>query len=76
MIFRTVCGSWSHDNVWVVAEQTYLFPAYVPAAGVEDYRTLIAQVVPLVEASGGRVDRRLASDDETVEIFVVSFPRL
>jgi hypothetical protein len=59
--------------VFVVADHTYLFLAHVPAAGVDDYREFIARVLPLVEESGGRLDRRLASDDETIEIFIVSF---
>jgi hypothetical protein len=57
-----------------VADQTYLFIARVPAAGLGDYRRFIARVFGLIEQSGGRLDRRFSSDDGTVEVFVVAFP--
>jgi hypothetical protein len=57
-----------------VTEQTYLFLAHVPLAGVDDYRQFVARVMPLIDASGGRLERSVASDDGTVELFIVSFP--
>jgi hypothetical protein len=59
-----------------MTDQTYLFVARVPAAGLEDYRQFIARVYPLIADSGGRIERRFASDDATIEVFVVSFPNI
>jgi hypothetical protein len=57
-----------------VADQTYLFVARVPVAGLSDYQRFITSVLPLITRFGGRLDRRFGSDDATVEVFVVSFP--
>jgi hypothetical protein len=57
-----------------VAEQTYLFIASVPTAGLQDFQLFIARVLPLIGEHGGWLERRFGSDDGTVELFVVSFP--
>jgi hypothetical protein len=57
-----------------VEDPTYLFIARVPATGLNDYRQFIGRVVPLITEFGAKLERRFASDDATIEVFVVSFP--
>lgn len=48
--------------------------ARIPTGGVPDFRRYEALVLPLLAEHGGRLDRRLASDDGRVEVHIVWFP--
>jgi hypothetical protein len=52
---------------------TLVVVARIPTGGVPDFRRYEALVLPLLAGHGGRLDRRLASDDGRVEVHVVWF---
>ncbi len=47
--------------------------ARVPAEGVTRYQAYEARVLPLLAEHGGRLERRLRTRDEQVEVHIVSF---
>lgn len=51
----------------------YVMIARVPAEGVEAFRDYEETVLPLLGDHGGRLDRRLRSEDGTVEVHVAEF---
>ncbi|MEM7777231.1 MAG: hypothetical protein AAF732_16635 [Pseudomonadota bacterium] len=53
---------------------TLVLIARIPLADVADFAAYEDAVLPLLDAYGGRLERRLRSDDGTVELHVVSFP--
>lgn len=53
---------------------TLVMTARIPAAGVDDFQAYEAVVLPLIAGHGGRLERRLRSDDGTFELHIVSFP--
>jgi hypothetical protein len=56
-----------------VTPVTFVLVARIPAAGIEDFQTYEATVLPLLPEFNGRLERRLRNDDGTVEIHIVSF---
>lgn len=46
----------------------------IPAEGVAAFREFESHVLPIMPRYGGRLERRLHSDDGTVEVHIVSFP--
>ncbi len=47
--------------------------ARVPAGGVADFQRYEAAVLPRLAEHGGRLERRLRSEDGTTEVHLVSF---
>ncbi len=47
--------------------------ARVPAEGVALFQAYEAAVLPLLPEHGGRLERRLRSDDGTVEVHIIRF---
>jgi uncharacterized protein (DUF1330 family) len=47
--------------------------ARIPLAGVEDFGHYEDAVLPLLAGHGGRLARRLRTEDRTVEVHVVEF---
>jgi hypothetical protein len=47
--------------------------ARIPRAGVAQFQAYEAQVLPLLGAHGGRLERRLRTEDGTVEVHLVRF---
>jgi hypothetical protein len=45
----------------------------IPAAGVADFQRYESLVLPLLARYGGKLERRLRSDDGQFEIHIVSF---
>lgn len=52
---------------------TLVMTAQVPASGVADFATYEATVLALLAAHGGRLQRRLRSDDGTFEVHILRF---
>ena len=52
---------------------TLVLVADVPATSVRGFRAYEDQVLPLLERHGGRLERRLRTEDGTTEVHVVSF---
>jgi hypothetical protein len=53
---------------------SFVAVARIPADGVADFRRYEDLVLPLLAGHGGRLERRLASDDGRVEVHIVWFP--
>lgn len=53
---------------------TYVLVARIPAEGVAAFRGYEELVLPVLAEHGGRLERRLVSDDERVEVHIVWFP--
>lgn len=56
-----------------MTELLYAMVARVPPAGVAAFAEYEDAVLPLLPAHGGRLDRRVRSDDGTLEIHLVGF---
>lgn len=52
----------------------YVLVARLPAAGVAAFAAYEDAVLPLLEAHGGTLERRLRTADACVEVHLVSFP--
>jgi uncharacterized protein (DUF1330 family) len=52
---------------------TYVAIARIPVAGIEDFRRYEAEVLPLLEAHGGHLERRLRNAAGDVEVHVIAF---
>jgi hypothetical protein len=52
----------------------FTFVARVPHHGVDDFLNYERQIIPVVLEHGGRIEQRLRSVDERVEIKIVRFP--
>jgi hypothetical protein len=48
--------------------------ARIPERGIEDFRRYERAVLPLLTDHGGAMQRRLRSEDGTVEVHMVGFP--
>ena len=53
---------------------SFVAVARIPADGVAAFRRYEDLVLPLLAGHGGRLERRLASDDGRVEVHIVWFP--
>ncbi len=53
---------------------TYVLIARVPADGVRKFQDYEDLVLPLLSEHGGRLERRLRTADQSVEVHVVTFP--
>jgi hypothetical protein len=56
------------------ARLTFVLIARIPPAGVGDFGTYEANVLPLLAAHGGLLERHLRNADGTLEVHIVSFP--
>ena len=52
---------------------TVVLIARIPAGGVAEFQAYEGRVLPLLAEHGGRVERRLRSADEQVELHIVAF---
>jgi hypothetical protein len=52
---------------------TYVLIARIPPSGVEAFRRYEAAVLPLLADHGGRLDRRLRSEDGGIEVHIIAF---
>jgi hypothetical protein len=55
-------------------EHVVVMVARVPEHGIEAFARYEDAVLPLLDAHGGELQRRLTSDDGTTEVHVVAFP--
>jgi len=53
---------------------TFVVVARIPADGARAFRRYEDLVLPLLAGHGGRLERRLASDDGRVEVHIAWFP--
>ncbi len=65
-------GGGGDENVRMAL--TFLLIARLPAGGTAAFEAYESAVLPLLAEHGGRLERRLRSDDDRVEAHVVSFP--
>ncbi|MCP3404522.1 hypothetical protein [Bradyrhizobium sp. CCGB01] len=52
---------------------TFVLVARIPEEGIADFQAYEAAVLPLLGEFGGRLERRLRSQDGTTEVHIVSF---
>jgi hypothetical protein len=53
---------------------TFVLIARIPPDGAASFKAYEAQVLPLLPEHGGRLERRLETNDHGIEIHVVWFP--
>jgi hypothetical protein len=53
---------------------TYVMVARLPEGGLPDFDAYERAVLPLLAEHGGRLERRLRTPDDRVEVHLVSFP--
>lgn len=54
--------------------RTYVLIARVPPSGVQQFQGYESGVIPLFARHGGRLERRLRTEDELTEVHVIWFP--
>ena len=52
---------------------TFVLIARIPTEGIEDFRAYEDAVLPLLPEFNGRLERRLRSPDDTIEMHIITF---